>query len=446
MICSLVHATRGRPAQCLEARRLWQDRAHEPSSVEHIFAVDDDDAGTIQSTSGLPRVVVDTRQGNRGCVRAYNAAAKIATGDLLLNIEDDVEPPRDWDLILRCHARKGDRIYNCVFDVPGHPAFGLRAYTRDRYNRFGHMFFPGYKALFADFDAYWTARQEGALVNLMRLGFRHNHPFFTSKVKWDDTYQHENDEATRLLGMRLFDERWPGARQAIDSEVKPLRAAYEKQVWWCILPERCVYDISLDVALHVMEHNMKEGFRPIYAMYGRTDRNRQALADAFLELSKNDTDTLVMLDIDHDHPPSIVSRLVSHNVEVVSALMFCRTPPYTCSSYRHNGTSDLMPLGTFPPGLHPMHAVGTGAIAIQRRALLKLREAGHDVFFKFEYGNRSQWPGEDLYFSKLCEAHGVGMYVDTTTECPHITYGFVDRSTHDGWQEDHPMARMEVAL
>lgn len=208
------------------------------------------------------------------------------------------------------------------------------------------------------------------------------------------------------------------------------------KVFFGILPERCVYDLAFEVGLKIAYRAASKGFAPIYAQYGRTDVTRQAMCEYFLANTTDPADTLVMLDVDHDHPPEIVERLAAHTVPVVAALAFRRCEPFQACAFRRGPDGGLRHLATFPAGLHPMAAVGTGAIAIKRAALVQLQAAGHEWFFKYEYGHCAEGPtapSEDLYFSKICEAAGVGMFVDTTIETPHITLSFIDRQTHDGY-------------
>ena len=198
-----------------------------------------------------------------------------------------------------------------------------------------------------------------------------------------------------------------------------------------------MYDKSFHMAMHLSYHAGVMGYTPIYAAYGRTDVTRQGLCEVFLEKSDRLDDTLVLLDVDHEHPTRIVELLTKNDVPVVVPLMFRRQEPYQCCAFRRDGDGQLHHLATFPPGLHRMDAVGSGAVAIQRRALEAFQAAGHKWFFKYEYLD-DYAPSEDMYFSKICEASGVEMYVDTTIETPHIGLATVDRDVHDAYLADHP--------
>ena len=67
---SLLHATRGRPAQAVEARAAFFKSAVNPLGVEHIFAIDADDTESIAALKTYRHVIVPEP---RGCVKAWNS-------------------------------------------------------------------------------------------------------------------------------------------------------------------------------------------------------------------------------------------------------------------------------------------------------------------------------------------------------------------------------------
>ena len=98
MLISLIHATRGRPERCLEVRQEWLDKSTTPDLVEHTFAVDADDPESIDAAQPFRRVIVLPP---RGCFRAYNHAAIVSTGEMIIPIEDDLHPDVGWDDLVR---------------------------------------------------------------------------------------------------------------------------------------------------------------------------------------------------------------------------------------------------------------------------------------------------------------------------------------------------------
>lgn len=219
------------------------------------------------------------------------------------------------------------------------------------------------------------------------------------------------------------------------------------KVWWAFLPERCVYEHSLRVA---MEIAYKLGrlsciqpelqFQPIWAGYGRTDLTRQGLCETFYNQSKDPDDVLVMFDIDHQHPTDILQTLVRHKLPIVVPLMFRRGEPYQACAFRRGADGELYHIGPdFSPGVHEVQAVGSGVIAIQRGVFETLLAAGHRWWWKYEYlEDPNRGPSEDLYFSKICEATGIKMYVDCSVETPHLHIGYINRQTFARFNADNP--------
>jgi len=91
---SLLHATRGRPEQALKARDYFFKAAVNPLGVEHIFAIDEDDTESIEKLKLYRHVIV---KNPNGCVKAWNAAATVSSGNVLLQLSDDWLPCLEWD-------------------------------------------------------------------------------------------------------------------------------------------------------------------------------------------------------------------------------------------------------------------------------------------------------------------------------------------------------------
>jgi hypothetical protein len=222
--------------------------------------------------------------------------------------------------------------------------------------------------------------------------------------------------------------------------------AHHRRVWWAFLPERCIYDLSWKASMQIAyrlgqlsQIYPEQKWEPVWTQYGRTDITRQGLSEVFQQESSRPDDTLIMLDIDHDHPVAVAKRLAAHDLPVVVPLMFRRGEPYDACAFRRGPDNELHHLRSFDPGVFEMNWVGSGAIAIQRWVFDKLAAAGHKWFFKYEYFDDPQRaPSEDLYFSKICEAAGIKMYVDTTFETRHISLGTIGQDTHEAYVADHP--------
>jgi hypothetical protein len=213
---SLLHATRGRPAQAAAAQQKWLNRAANPDAIEHIFGLDADDP-----TSCFLNVFnhVYTR-GNGGPVEAWNACAAKSRGEVLVQLSDDWEPPMHWDkLILEAI---GDTSKSAVLAVSdGHRKDDLLCMailTRARYKQQGYLFHPEFFSMFSD---NWFSRQafkDGVVIDARdRITFEHVHPAF-GKAAMDETYARSNDGYHYKTGEGIFRRLCEGVKVSADIE------------------------------------------------------------------------------------------------------------------------------------------------------------------------------------------------------------------------------------
>lgn len=206
MKLSLLHATRGRPEKTLQIRREWLDNANHPEQVEHLYGVDADDAETIDAIGPLLRVIVLPP---KGCFRAYNYAAALSSGDVLIPIEDDLWPRQGWDDMVR------EAMAEVVNDVAvlavhdGQNPVIEWAVTRKFYEERG-LYHDSYSGLFGDTELRTRIRQDGVrVVFAPHIVFEHRQ--FQPGSGHDPIY--ERKQSKYLDDERNFNERardgWP---------------------------------------------------------------------------------------------------------------------------------------------------------------------------------------------------------------------------------------------
>ena len=210
---SLLHATRGRTTQAVSAREIWLNAAVNPSQVEHIFAVDSDDAASVEMCKQFVAVVSD----KKSCVAAWNLAARKARGDILIQLSDDWTPPMGWDArLLEVIGQRDPQKEQFVIA----PSDGTRTddllcmaiLSRARYEAQGsEMFHEGYESVFSDNEFTHRAYSDNVVIDARSaLRFEHHHPAF-GKGKMDATYAHNNSDARYKAGEALFKARNPNA-------------------------------------------------------------------------------------------------------------------------------------------------------------------------------------------------------------------------------------------
>jgi hypothetical protein len=191
---SLLHATRGRWAQATAMMNTWMSRAADPFRVEHIFAIDEDDTEGREKLARFRHIIVPA---GGYSVAAWNAAAKVATGDVLVQMADDFMPPAEWDKGI-LDALGGNVFAPSVLRVND----GLRkdglitmaVVTRRWLEKEGTLFDPAYRNVYSDNDLTARAREAGAIIEAPHLLFEHQHPI-ASKAETDATYERGNDPA-----------------------------------------------------------------------------------------------------------------------------------------------------------------------------------------------------------------------------------------------------------
>lgn len=173
MVISLLHATR-RPEAAKACQKLWLDNADNVANIEIITCVDHDD---IESQKAFPDAVIS--QGN-DVVSAWNEAAKHATGDILIGLDDDWVSPPSWDQIIESYMCNGADILH-VGDLHRKDDLVCHAIISKRfYDAMGYLYHPAFKSVYCDnwFSelakrwGYVDATQGGKVD----LGFIHKNP------------------------------------------------------------------------------------------------------------------------------------------------------------------------------------------------------------------------------------------------------------------------------
>jgi hypothetical protein len=203
---SLLHATRGRWAKATTMMNTWMSRAADPFRVEHIFAIDEDDEESKDKLRRF-RHVIAAKDGYS--VGAWNAAAKVATGDVLVQMADDFMPPAEWDKGI-LDALGGNVFAPSVLRVND----GLRkdglitmaVVTRRWLEQEGTLFDPAYRNVYSDNDLTARARKAGAIIEAPHLLFEHQHPI-AGKAATDATYERGNDLAEYARAEAIYKEK-----------------------------------------------------------------------------------------------------------------------------------------------------------------------------------------------------------------------------------------------
>jgi len=203
MTISLLHATR-RPEAAKACQKLWLDNADNSANIEIITAVDHDD---IESQKAFPDAVIVN--GHEGACAVWNEAAKHATGDILIGLDDDWHCPPSWDQIIESYMCNGADILH-VGDLHRkdelicHPLISRRFY-----DAMGYFFHPLFKSVYCDNWFTEVAKRWGYVDatqgGKVDLGFIHKNPSQGYGAE-DEVARKSNSKERYEHGKSVFDK------------------------------------------------------------------------------------------------------------------------------------------------------------------------------------------------------------------------------------------------
>lgn len=189
-----------------------------------------------------------------------------------------------------------------------------------------------------------------------------------------------------------------------------------------------------------------QGWPFIPMSYGRTDLVRNKLATKILGSRYTH---LIMLDVDHTHPPDIIQRLMAHfikhpELQVVGGLNFRRGEPYEPCMFVRGDDGRHYSIGDWPRDaeLIKVDAIGTGSIAIAREVFERMEPPW--FFNDYSKVMDDVWPGEDMGFSEKCRELGIGLYVDPHLTSPHLIDSVIDEEAFQLYKRDKGLEELPI--
>ena len=200
MKISLLHATR-RPEAAKKCQKLWLDRAENSANVGIITAIDAGDSACMEA---FPDAVVSKGE---GACAAWNEAAKHATGDVLVVLDDDWECPAGWDQIIESYMCNGADILHVGDKHRKDSLICHPVVSRRFYKAMGYVWHPLFKSVYCD-NWFSTVAKSWGYVDAtdggkIDLGFLHANPSQGYGTE-DDVAQVSNSRERYLHGEGVF--------------------------------------------------------------------------------------------------------------------------------------------------------------------------------------------------------------------------------------------------
>lgn len=203
---SVIHPSRGRWGQAEKTAYKWARSAD--TEIEYLLVVEPDQrvfyTPCLMELHGkMDGCQMLFENNNESAIEAINYGASQATGNIIVVISDDFDCPPHWDtLLLEATENKTDF---CAKTSDGHQDWLITLPIMDRkyYERFGYVYNPDYKHMFADLEMTSVAWMLGRYIELP-LTFKHNHYSLTGQQP--DAINRKNN-ATWGQGQMLFKKR-----------------------------------------------------------------------------------------------------------------------------------------------------------------------------------------------------------------------------------------------
>jgi len=209
MKITLLHPSRGRAQKAYETFDTWMQRCTGKFEIEHILSLDEDDPQVQNYANRFPLNSKCCIGPNTCVVDATNAAAKHATGDILIYLSDDFNCPHHWDLLVIKRSLAQNRKEWLMKVDDGLQPFDVKVLTipimsNYLYQKLGYFWYPEYKSMFVDEDLYHTAANMDALFMAPEITFKHHHHSL-GLCENDETYS--RSEKNWDQGKELFAHR-----------------------------------------------------------------------------------------------------------------------------------------------------------------------------------------------------------------------------------------------
>ena len=457
---SLIHASI-RPEKWRATFDEWLSKCERPEDVEYILCVDAADAerfdvNRLPSGKGFTfRMVVN--HGRRCNVDAWNHAASVSEGHIIIAVSDDTGACEGWDskvgLAIPRTPLGAAFVVNLrqefIIDIftgsPNRrPLFEIPIVSRSRYQRLGYYFYPAYRGMYADVDMYEQAARDGVIVNARHLFFPHRHPFFDKGVPMDEEYARHNHQSEYDFGKLILEERrqngftpvkqdhpWPPKRAVVEVVVPP--APKGVRVIHLLMPGEQFTGAVMINAIGVVVGLLGKGFAVVPHNFHCSNVYIARNYLAQMALSIEQGDYIVWMDDDNianvNQVRKLIEELDSHpEADMVAGWTWIQADFASCGPKASCGIFDekgfLKTIAKFhcdgEPELYEVEWTGFPVVAMRREALVK---AGRNPFAPMPSSEQDigfGYYGEDVAFCLRLRKAGGRIFVDPSVYVPHF--------------------------
>jgi len=195
---------------------------------------------------------------------------------------------------------------------------------------------------------------------------------------------------------------------------------------WDYIP-RQFFESWIQMAADIERNKIR--YSVVLSTRGRPDDLRNAAINSILE--NEGFDKALFLDIDHRHKPDTISRLISHELPIVSGLSFRRSYPYDPIIFEQDGDKFKNITQWNKNELIGVDAVGAASLLVDISVFKEINYPWFEMNYRFGDGVVS----EDFAFCLKAKQAGYKIYCDTGCDNKHLGTIEIDQTY---WERFNP--------
>ncbi len=168
----------------------WLNQAENPLEIECVLAVDSGSEDKFYALGEIRNTKVVINYDGNNCVAGWNTACRNSLGDTLLQLSDDLYPPKHWDILIKNKLKGVEYGALAISD-------GLTAsldflphsiITRKVFQEWGSLFSNAYSSMFCDQHFSEVVKRNGWLINAQEIVFEHRNGIKDEVAKKHNAY------------------------------------------------------------------------------------------------------------------------------------------------------------------------------------------------------------------------------------------------------------------
>lgn len=207
---SLVY-TSARPNLVKNHIETWLNLAQDKNDIEIVLCVDKKFHEQFLAIGTIPNTKLIVNYDRPCCVDGWNKATRNSKGNIIIQLSDDLLPPKNWDVLVK--TKMGDsniKIALAINDsLTASTTFLPHSFiTRNIFQERGYLFHDSYWSMWCDNEYSAVMSKSGYVNNAMDIKFIHNHGKIVDNVSKTHNGHHAHGKTIYDFRNSINFDRW----------------------------------------------------------------------------------------------------------------------------------------------------------------------------------------------------------------------------------------------